>query len=52
MNRRRAGFLFLGVCIVIAILLLTQAITPVAAGISFAIALVALGWLSGGFRRQ
>jgi predicted RND superfamily exporter protein len=52
MNRRRAGFLFLGICIVIAILLLTQAITPVAGAISFAISLVVLGWISGGFRTQ
>lgn len=52
MNRTRAGFLLLGICIVIAVLLLTKAITPVAGAISFAVSLAVLGWVSGGFRKQ
>jgi hypothetical protein len=52
MNRRTALLIFLAVCIVLAILLLTTIIKPLLAGIIFAIALVVLGGLSGGFRRH
>ena len=51
MNRKTAGFIFLGVCILLAILLLAKAITPLVSGMLFAVALVVLGLLSGGFRR-
>lgn len=43
--------IFLGVCLVLAVLLLTKTISPVVSGITFAIALTALGVLSGGFRK-
>jgi len=52
MNRRTAGLLFLGVCIILAALLLTQRITPVASAAVFAVALVLFGLLSRGFRRS
>jgi hypothetical protein len=50
MNGRTAGFLFLGICVVPATLLLTSAITPLVSGCVFAGALILLGWLSRGFR--
>ena len=43
MDRRVAGLLFLGVCVVLAVLLLTRTIGIVASGAIFAIALVLLG---------
>lgn len=52
MNGRVAGFIFLAICVVLAILLLTRAIKPLSSGIIFAVALVVLGILSGGFRRR
>jgi hypothetical protein len=51
MSRKSAGFTFLGVCILLAILLLTRAITPLVSGVVFAVALVALGFLSRGFTK-
>ena len=51
MTRKTAGLVFVGICIVIADLLVTKAITPLVGGILFAITLVVLGLLSGGFRR-
>ncbi len=51
MSRKTAGLIFVGVCIVLADLLVTKAITPLVGGILFAIVLVALGLLSGGFRK-
>jgi hypothetical protein len=51
MNRRTAGFIFAGICIGLALLLVAKLITPLVGGILFAVALVALGLLSGGFRR-
>ena len=51
MRRSRAGSAFLGVCILLAVLLLTRIIRPVAAGLIFAIALVTFGLLSRGFRK-
>ena len=51
MDRRIAGFLFLGICMVLAILLLIKAITPLISGVIFAIALVLFGIFSRGFRK-
>jgi hypothetical protein len=52
MKGKTAGFLFLAICVVIALLLLADAITPLISGCVFAVALVALGILSHGFRRS
>jgi len=52
MNGTLASLLFLGVCVVLAALLLAGAITPFASGGAFTVALVLLGGLSGGFRRK
>jgi hypothetical protein len=52
MKGKAAGFLFLGVCIILAVLLLAHIIAPIASGIIFAVALVVLGGLSRGFRNQ
>ena len=43
MKNKKAGFIFLGVCLVLATLLLTQIISPIVSGIIFAISLVSLG---------
>lgn len=51
MNGRTAGLVFLGVCVILALLLLTRTIGPVLSGAIFAIALAVLGGLSRGFRR-
>ncbi len=42
-TRQVAGLLFLGVCVVLAVLLLTRTIGIVATGAIFAVALVLLG---------
>ncbi len=46
MSRKTAGFIFLGVCIILAVLLLTKVITPIVSGCIFAVALVAYGLVS------
>ena len=46
MKNKTAGILFLGVCVVLAILLLTRTITIITSGIIFAVTLVALGLIS------
>jgi ABC-type sulfate transport system permease subunit len=51
MNRKIAGFSFVGACIIIAILMLTQVVTPIVGGIIFAVALAASGVSSNGFRK-
>jgi hypothetical protein len=51
MNGKRAVYIFLVVCIALAILLLTKAISPMVGGLLFALALVVLGGSSQGFRR-
>lgn len=51
MNRRTASFLFLTICVVLALLLLTGRIGPETTGWAFAIALVVIGLLSRGFSR-
>ncbi len=52
MDGRVAGLVFLGVCVVLATLLLARVITPVISGSVFAIALALLGGVSRGFRRR
>ncbi len=52
MDRKIAVGIFLGVCILLAVLLLANAITPLVSGAIFAIALVLLGGFSKGFRKQ
>ena len=52
MNGKVARFLFLGVCVVLAALLLIRAISIVVSGAVFAVALVVLGGAFGGFRRR
>ncbi len=51
MNGRTARFLFLGICVILAILLITKTISPILSGSIFAIALVVLGGLSQGFKK-
>ena len=51
MNRKLAVTIFIGICVVLAILLLVGTITPLVSGIIFAVALVLLGLLSWGFRK-
>lgn len=50
MSGRISGFLFLGVCVILAILLIFSVIGPILSGSIFAIALVLLGGISRGFR--
>ncbi len=52
MHPRTAGFLFLAICIILAILLLTDSITPMTSGCVFAVALVIPGGLSRGFKKN
>jgi hypothetical protein len=52
MNGQKAKIIFLIVCIILAILLLTKVITPIISGTIFAVALVLLGGLSSGFRKK
>lgn len=49
MNRKYAAYIFLGVCVILAALLLTRAITPLVGCLIFAIGLVMTGLLSRGF---
>ncbi len=51
MSRKLAVFIFVDVCVILAILLLLRSITPLLSGIVFAVALVVLGILSRGFRK-
>jgi hypothetical protein len=52
MNRKKAGFIFLGICFVNAVLLLTGSINLLDGGIIFAVSLVLFGGISGGFRKN
>lgn len=52
MNKKTAGLAFLGVCVVLAVLLLTNVISPILSGGFFAFALAAFGILSRGFTRK
>ncbi len=51
MNGKKARIFFLITCILLAILLLTHVLTYIVSGIIFAVALVAFGVPSDGFRR-
>jgi len=51
-NGRKAALYLCAVCAVLAILLLTGTMKPMAAGGAFAAALVVLGVVSGGFRAR
>ena len=50
MKGRTASMVFLGFCIVLAALLMLDVIGPTTSGWAFAVALVALGLASKGFR--
>lgn len=52
MKGRTAGYVFLGICVVLAALLLTKIITHLISGFVFAVALITLGVLSRAFRRS
>jgi len=52
MNKKNLAFVFLGVCLILAILLLTKTITPVVSGAVFAVCLVIYGLLSAGYRNK
>ena len=52
MTGRTASFLFLTICVVLALLLFTQRVDAATSGWAFAISLVVLGVLSRGFRRR
>ncbi|MBZ5553792.1 MAG: hypothetical protein LAO21_13800 [Acidobacteriia bacterium] len=52
MNKKIAAYLFLGICLILAVLLLTKTITLLTSSYVFAIALVVLGGLSRGFREE
>jgi hypothetical protein len=52
MKGKIALWLFLAVCVVLAILLIAQVITPIIGAVIFALALVFLGGSSKGFKRK
>ena len=52
MDKKLAGIVFFVVCIILAILILTKAITAATSGIVFAAALAGLGLASRGFRND
>jgi len=52
MNRTFAGIFFLGICVVLALLLLTGTISPLVSGSVFALALIVAGGLSRGFSSE
>jgi len=52
MKQKTAGFLFLAVCIVLAILLLTKTISSIVSGSIFALALIIFGLASKGFTKK
>lgn len=51
MKGKSALTIFLGICVVLAILLITQVITPVISRCIFAISLVVFGGMYRGFRK-
>jgi hypothetical protein len=51
MKGKPAALLFLGICVVLAALLLTRCITSMMGSLAFALALLVLGGLSRGFKR-
>ena len=52
MDGKIAVILLVNICVILAVLLLIQAITPLVGGVVFAVVLVTLGSLSKGFRRR
>jgi len=52
MKRKSAGFLFLAICIILAILLLTKTISSTVSGSIFALALIIFGVASKGFTKK
>ena len=52
MSAKTAGLIFLGICVLLAVLLLTVAISPVISGGIFTASLLLLGGFSSGFRRK
>jgi hypothetical protein len=52
MTGRLAALVLLGICLLLAGLVVAGAIGRVAAGVAFAIALATMGALSGGFRAR
>lgn len=52
MKRKTAGILFLAICVVLAILLLTKTISSTVSGSIFALALIVLGVASKGFTNK
>jgi hypothetical protein len=51
MGKRTAASVFLLICLLLAVLLVTRTITPLVSGSVFAVSLVALGIASKGFRK-
>jgi hypothetical protein len=51
LNRKTAGTLILAVALLLAVLLLLEIISPVVSAVIFAVCLISLGILSGGFRK-
>jgi len=51
MGKRTAGYVFLGICLLLAVLLITSAITPLVSGLIFAVSLVTVGIAAKGFRK-
>jgi uncharacterized membrane protein len=52
MDKRKAGLIFLGICLVLAVLLALKVVSAILSGSIFAIALVVFGILSRGFTRK
>ena len=52
MSGKTAASFFVGVCAILAILLVTGLIGPLLSGSLFAVTLVLLGGISGGFRKK
>ena len=52
MGRRTAGYAFLVICLLLAVLLITRTITPLVSSSVFAVSLVILGITSKGFRKK
>jgi hypothetical protein len=52
MKGKTAGLTFLAICLALAVLLLTNTITPVVSGAVFAVGLAAFGWISKGFKKK
>jgi hypothetical protein len=52
LKKQTAALTFLVVCLVLAVLLLAKAISPIFSGSIFAVALVAFGLISRGFTKK